>query len=128
MRQGDIARMGPKTIIEEKKIEETIKKLSKNEFTVLDFIEAFRNIYPRDMKMLVEKFGVFGSKRRCTTTTHFSNRLDVYPQKADPILVPFTRYKEDKFKDYRRTSKEERKIFGSPWITVFKKRTANIGQ
>jgi hypothetical protein len=117
--------MGPKTIIEEKKIEETIKKLSKNEFTVLDFIEAFRNIHPRDWKMLVEKFGVFGSKRRYTTTTYFSNRLDVYSQIAHSILIPFTRYSEGRFKHYRKTSEEERKIFGSPWIAVFKKKTAN---
>jgi len=46
--------------------------------------------------------------------TYFSNRLDVYSQKIRSILVPFTRYKKGKFKDYRKTTEEERKVFGSP--------------
>jgi hypothetical protein len=111
-----------KSIIEEQKIEQTIKNLREDTFTVLDFIEAFKNQYPKEWKQLVERFGLFGSKRRYTVTTYFSNRLDVYSQKPHSILVPFTRYKEGKFKDYRKATEEERKIFGSPWIAVFKKK------
>ena len=113
--------MASKTIIEEKKIEETIKKIRKDSFTVLDFIEVFRRVYPEDWERMVERFGFFGSKRRYTVATYLSNRIDVYSQKLYSILVPFTRYKE-KFKDYRKTTGEEKKVFGSPWIAVYKKR------
>jgi hypothetical protein len=72
--------------------------------------------------MLVEKFGLFGSKRRYTASTYLSNRLDVYSQKPHSILVPFTRYAQGKFQSYRKTTVEERAVFGSPWIAVFKRR------
>jgi len=114
--------MGSKTIVEEGKIEETIKSVPKESFTVLDFIEAFRSIYPEDWERLAERFGLFGRKRRYTVATYFSNRLDVYSQKPHSTLVPFTRYKEGKFKDYRKTTEDERKVFGSPWIAVYKKK------
>ena len=117
-----VVKMGSKTIIEEKKIEQTIKNIPKDWFTVLDFKEVFRRNYPEEWKRLVERFGLSGSKRRYTVTTYFSNRLDVYSQKPYSILAPFTRYKEGKFKDYRRTTEEERKVFGSPWIAVYKKK------
>jgi len=70
---------------------------------------------------LGERFGLFGSKRRYTVATYFSNKLDVYSQKPCSILVPFTRYKKGKLKDYRKTTEEERKVFGSPWIAIYKK-------
>jgi len=111
-----------KTLLEEEKIEETIKRIPQSSFTVLDFIEVFKEIYPEDWKRLVVRFGQFGEKRRYTVTTYFSNRLDVYSQKPHSLLFPFTRYSEGKFKDYRRTTIEERKRFGSLWIAVFKKR------
>jgi len=114
--------LGSKKIIEEQKIEEAIKNVSKTTFTVLDFIEAFKNLYPEEWKQLVERFGLFGSKRRYTVTTYLSNRLDVYSQKPHSILVPFTRYKQGKFRDYRKTTEEEKKVFGSPWIAVYKKK------
>jgi len=114
--------MGLKTLVEEEKIEETIKNIHKNQFTVLDFIKVFKKLYPEAWEKLLEKFGLFGSKRRYTVTTYFSNRLDVYSQKPNSILVPFTRYKDGKFKDYRRTTLEERKVFGGPWIAVYKKK------
>lgn len=118
-----VVEMGSKTIVEEKKIEETLKNIPKDSFTVLDFTELFRRIYPEQWKRLVERFGLFGSKRRYTVATYFSNRLDVYSRKPHSILAPFTRYKERKFKDYRRTTEEERKVFGSPWIAVYRKKS-----
>ncbi|MCK4313562.1 hypothetical protein KAW04_02230 [Candidatus Bathyarchaeota archaeon] len=114
--------MGSRTIVEEEKIQETIKDVPEDSFTVLDFIDVFRDVYPEDWKELVERFGLFGSKRRYTVTTYFSNRLDVYSHKPHSILVPFERYKKNELKDYRRTTKEEKKVFGSPWIAVFKKK------
>jgi hypothetical protein len=113
--------MVPKLIVAVEKIEEVIKKIPEDSFTVLDFIEMFRSIRPQDWKRLVERFGLFGSKRRYTVTTYLSNRLDAYSQKPCALLVPFTRYKQAKFKDYRRTTEEERKVFGSPWIAVYRK-------
>jgi len=117
--------MRSKTIVEEEKIEETVKNIPKNLFTVLDFIEVFRCIYPEDWRRLVERFGLFGSKRRYTVATYFSNQLDVYSHKLYSILVPFTRYREGRYEDYRKTTREERKVFGSPWIATYKKKSKN---
>lgn len=114
--------MGGKTLIEESKIEETIMKISAPSFTVLDFMEVFKVLYPGEWRLLVESYGLFGEKRRYTAATYLSNRLDVYSQKPNSLLVRFTRYREDKFKDRRRTTHEERKAFGSPWIAVFRKK------
>jgi hypothetical protein len=111
-----------KLLLEEEKLENTIKRTPQNSFTVLDFIEAVKKAYPEDWKRLVERFGVFGQEQRYTVATYLSNRLDVYSQKPDSLLHPFTRYSEGKFKDYRRPTEEERKHFGSPWIAVFRKK------
>ena len=40
-----VVKMGSKIIVEEKKIEETIKNLLEDWFTVLDFTEVFRLVY-----------------------------------------------------------------------------------
>ena len=114
--------MVSKSIVEEKKIEETIKHISKRSFTVLDFMETFKEMYPEDWRRLVERFGLYGRKRRYTVATYLSNRLDVYSRKSYSLLRPFTRYSEGKFKDYRRVNKEEAKHFGSSWIAVFRKK------
>lgn len=111
-----------KTLLEERKIEETIKKIPQNSFTVLVFIDVFKVLYPEDWKRLKERFGQFGEKRRYTVSTYLSNRLDLYSQKSHSLLRPFIRYSQGKFKDRRRTTKEEQKHFGSPWISVFNKR------
>ncbi len=39
------------------------------------------------------------------------------------LLLPFTRYRESKLKDYRKVTKEEQKHFGSHLIAVFKKKS-----
>ena len=111
-----------KTLLKEEKIEETIRKIPQSSFTVLDFIQVFKALYSEDWKRLVERFGQFGEKRRYTVTTYLSNRLDFYSQKPHSLLQPLTRYSEGKFKDYRKTTKEERKHFGGSWIAVFKKK------
>lgn len=120
--------MGSKPIVEEEKIEETIRRIPKDSFTVLDFIEVFKRTYPKDWKRLIKRFGLFGNKRRYTVTTYLSNRLDVYSQKPYSLLHPFTRYSKGKFKDYKRTTAEERKRFGSAWIAVFRKKKNNTMQ
>jgi hypothetical protein len=117
--------MAQKTLLEEEKIERTIRAVTNDSFTVLDFIETFKRKFPVDWQNLVERFGQFGSKRGYTVTTYFSNRLDVFSQKPNSILEPFTRYKQAEFKDYRRTTPEERKVFGSLWIAIFRKKKRN---
>jgi len=114
-----------KIIIEEEKIVETIRNVHGDSFTVLDFMETLPKIYPEEWKKLVERFGLLGVKRRYTVATYFSNRLDVYSQKPCSILVPFTRYKKGSFKDYRKITDEEKKVFGSPWIAVYRKKPKN---
>jgi hypothetical protein len=101
---------------------ETIKRISQNSFTVLDFIKTFEVVYTEDWIRLKGRFGQFGEKRRYTVNTYLSNRLDLYSQKSYSLLRPFVRYSQGKFKDRRRATKEEQKHFGSPWISVFKKK------
>ena len=117
-----------KTLLEEAKIKETIKRIRRSSFTVLDFVKEFKALYQNDWKQLINRFGQFGERRRYTVTTYLSNRLDLYSRKDHSILVPLTRYSEGRFKDYRRTTKEERKYFGSPWIAVFRKKSTTRGR
>ena len=125
-RCSNVIVMVRKTLLEEKKVEQAINAITNESFTVLDFITILKRKYPTDWKNLVERFGQFGSKRRYTVTTYLSNRLDVYSQKPCSLLKPFTRYSQAKFKDYRRTMLEERNVFGSPWIAVFRKKKRNL--
>jgi hypothetical protein len=111
-----------KMLLEEEKIRETVRAVAEESLTVLDFIRIFKEKYPIAWGNLAKRFGQFGSKRRYTVTTYLSNRLDLYSQKPYSLLEPFTRYKQAKFKDYRRTTLEERKVFGSLWIAVFRKK------
>jgi len=111
-----------KTLLKEEQIEETIRRIPQGSFTVLDFVKVFKALYSEDWKRLVERFGQFGEKRRYTVTTYLSNRLDFYSQKPHSLLQPFTRYSEGKFRDYRKTTKEEQKYFGSSCIAVFRKK------
>jgi hypothetical protein len=114
--------MVSKVFVEEEKIEETIRAVNGESFTVLNFMDVFRLKYPVDWQKLVARFGLFGERRKYTVATYFSNRLDVLSQKPSSPLMPFTRYRQGGFKDYRRTTDEERKRFGSPWIAVYKKK------
>jgi hypothetical protein len=111
-----------KPLIDESKIEETIRKISATSFTVLDFMEVFEVLHPAEWRMLMERYGLYGDKRRYTATTYLSNRLDTYSQKPHSLLIRFVRYKEGGFRDYSRTTDGERMKFGSPWIAVFRKR------
>jgi len=110
-----------KTLLEEEKIADAVRRIRKVAFSVLDFIEVFRSAYPAEWRRLSARFGRFGEKRRYTVATYLSNRLDLYSRKPGSLIRPFTRYREGKFKDYRRATKEERRRFGSPWIALFRK-------
>lgn len=114
-----------KTLLREEKIVETIRHIPSSSFTVLDFMDALGVLYPQDWERLVERYGLYGEKRRYTATTYLSNRLDLYSRQPHSLLLPLTPYSEDRSKDYRRPTPEERERFGSPWIAVFKKREAS---
>lgn len=89
-------------LLEEGKIDDTIKRIPKKVFAIMDFIIAFREAYPNDWRHLTERSGQFGEKRRHTVTTYLSNRLGL--SKPNSLLVPFRRFREDEFRDYRKTT------------------------
>jgi hypothetical protein len=64
-------------LLGEEKIIEMIRKLPQNSFTILEFMETFKKLFPDEWKRLVERFGLFGEKKRYTVATYLANRL--YP-------------------------------------------------
>ncbi|MCJ2520232.1 MAG: hypothetical protein LN412_04700 [Candidatus Thermoplasmatota archaeon] len=76
------------TLLEEENIAETSRGIPQDSFTTLDFVRVFRALCSEDWRRLVERFGEFGEKRRCTVATYPSNRLDSYSQKPDSLLIP----------------------------------------
>jgi hypothetical protein len=115
-----------RTVLEKEKLSGAIRKLPQDAFTVLEFIEALKKLHPEDWRNLVERFGQFGQGRRYTATTYLSNRLHLYSQEPGSQLRPFTRYNQGKFKDYRRPSEEEKKLFGGSWIAVFREKKKEV--
>lgn len=110
-----------KIILEERKIIETIYKLPESSFTILDFMGTIKELFPEKWDKLIERFGLFGEKRRYTVATYLANRLYIYSQKHQSCLIPFRKYKKGGKGDYRRATSEERKFFGSPWIAIYRK-------
>jgi len=47
--------------LKKKKIEEAIRSIDRDSFTVLDFIEVFKRLYPTIWERLVEKFGLLAA-------------------------------------------------------------------
>lgn len=88
----------------------------------MDFIETLGRLYHEDWKSLSRRFGLFGDKRRNTTSTYLETGLMYTRIKPYSTLAPFTRYSEGRFTDYRKATDQERKTFGSPMIVVFRKR------
>lgn len=111
-----------KPILEERRIVETVQKLRKSSFTILDFMETFKQLFPDEWRRLVERFGLFGEKRRYTVATYLANRLYSYSHKPKSCLAPFRQFRKGGKGDYRRTTDGERKLFGSPWIAIYQKR------
>jgi len=110
-----------KILLEEKIIVETIQGLPISSFTILNFMEIFKKLYPEQWNELVYRYGLFGEKRRYTVATYLANRLYTYSNKPNSLLEPFKKYKKGGKGDYRRATKEERKSFGSPWIASYRK-------
>jgi hypothetical protein len=111
-----------KTILEDGKIMETIAKLFKHSFTILDFMKTVKELFPGEWQKLVERFGLFGEKRRYTVATYLANRLYVHSHKPSSCLEPFRKYVKGGEGDYRRATKEEKEFFGSPWIAIYRKK------
>jgi hypothetical protein len=111
-----------KPILEEIKIMEAIEKLPKSSFTILDFMKTFKELFPDQWHKLVERFGLFGEKKRYTVATYLANRLYLYSHKSESCLKPFRKYNKGEREDYRRATKQERESFGSPWIAIYRKR------
>jgi hypothetical protein len=110
-----------KTLLEERKLVKTVEMVNDDSFTVLDFMEAFKQSFPDEWQTLVERFGLFGGKRRYTVATYLANRLYTYSHKPESCLVLFRKYGSGGTGDYRPATKEERKMFGSPWIAIYRK-------
>lgn len=110
-----------KTLLEEEKVVATIKVLRKNSFSIIDFIETFKKIYPDDFKKLAERFGLFGEKKRYTIATYLANRLYIHSHKPSSVLKPFQKYSKGMMRDYRIAAKGERESFGSRWMAIYRK-------
>lgn len=85
-------------------------------------MDVFKALFPEDWQKLVDRYGLFGEKRRYTVSTYLANRLYTYSQKSGSLLKPFQKYRKGGEGDYRRATKEERKTFGSPWIAIYHKK------
>ncbi|MFQ6058986.1 MAG: hypothetical protein ACE5MB_08945 [Anaerolineae bacterium] len=103
-------------------------------FTILDFADAFREQFPELWGQLVDCYGLYGSGTRYSALTYLSNRLSSYSKRKTPGLLepmpvgwkpeacPERSRREGRY--LRRTTREERQRFGSPWIAVYRRRSA----
>jgi hypothetical protein len=93
-------------------------------FTILEFSDTFQDQFPGLWETLVERYGLYGSGTRYSALTYLSNRLSAYSRRKKPgLLEPTpTGWKPEEGRYLRRTSREERERFGSPWIVIYHKR------
>ena len=103
---------------------ETVIRGMPEGFTILDFVDVFKKQFPDPWRKLVKRYGLYGSGTRYSVLTYFSNRLSVYSRRKRPgLLEPTpTGWNPQASRFLRRTSKEERRRFGSPWMVVFRRR------
>ncbi len=92
-------------------------------FTILDFVAALERLHPDAWRRLVDRYGLYGSGTRYSALTYLSNRLSTYARRQEPNLLEPTptgwRPREGRY--LRRTTREERQRFGSPWIVIFRR-------
>jgi len=103
---------------------EAIIRQMPDAFTVLDFVAAFREQFPDLWEQLVDRYGLYGSGTRYSALTYLSNRLSSYSRRKTPGLLEPTPvgWKPEEGRYLRRTTREERQHFGSPWIAVYRRR------
>ena len=106
--------------ISDVQLEGTIREMPAA-FTILDYVDAFEQLYPQGWQQLVERYGLYGSGTRYSALTYLSNRLSSYSRRKNPNLLKPTPkgWKPEESPDLRRTTPEERQHFGSPWIVIF---------
>ncbi len=109
---------------------ETIIRQMPDAFTILDFADAFAERFPEVWQALVERYGLYGSGTRYSALTYLSNRLSSYSKRKTPgLLEPMpVGWKPEEGRYLRRTTREERKRFGSPWIAVYRRRETTKGE
>ncbi len=109
-------------IVSNDELEAVIRQMAPG-FTILDFVPAFERTFPHLWNALVHRYGLYGSGTRYSALTYLSNRLSSYSRrKVAGLLEPTPVGWEPKETRYRRRStKEERKRFGSPWIVIFRR-------
>jgi hypothetical protein len=100
---------------------ETVIRQMPHAFTILDFVEVFRELLPDLWQQLVDRYGLYGSGTRYSALTYLSNRLSSYSKRKTPgLLEPMPiGWKPEVGRYQRRTTPEERQHFGSPWIAVY---------
>lgn len=114
-----------KPLVSTEQIETIIRKMP-TAFTILDFVDAFQKHFSSLWRQLVKRYGLYGSGTRYSALTYLSNRLSAYSRRKAPGLLEPTPvgWKPQESRFLRRTRPEERERFGSPWIVVFRGRTA----
>lgn len=97
-------------------------------FTILGFREVFQERFPALWQRLVERYGLYGSGTRYSALTYLSNRLSSYSRRKTPGLLEPTPvgWKPEESRYLRRSTREERKHFGSPWIVVYRRRDVDV--
>ena len=112
-----------KPLVSTEQLEAVIRRMPEA-FTILDFAEVFQEEFPDLWRGLVERYGLYGSGTRYSALTYLSNRLSAYSRRKTPGLLEPTPmgWKPEEGRHLRRTTREERKRFGSPWIVVYRRR------
>jgi hypothetical protein len=113
-----------KPLVAEETLERIIEAVPAREFTVIDFIAALRKGSPKDLELLLKKYGELGEDRNSQYTIkhYLAQKLMRHSWKEHSLLQRFTPWHIDKKKDFRETTQEERLSHGSPLIAVFRKR------
>ena len=114
-----------RTKISDEELEKVIQKMAPS-FTILDYVDVMRKMFPKLWENLVKRYGLYGngSGTRYSAMTYLSNRLSSYSKRKRPnLLEPMPVGWSPKESRYlRKTKPDERKGFGSPWIVVYRKR------
>lgn len=113
-----------KPMIDEDVIEITIRQIYSSDFTVIDFINEFKKVSPKDWSALRDKYGELGDERNSQYTVkhYLSQRLMKYSSKEYALLQSFTPYTISTTKDYRETTDIEKQTHGSRVIAVYRKK------
>jgi len=105
-----VVEMRSKTIVEEKKFEETIKNIPGDWFTVLDFTEVFRLVYSKSGRGWLK--GSDSSEAREDTPWRRTSRIDLYTRRNH---TRFWLHLRDIKKESLGTAKEHRGRKESFW-------------